>query len=425
MIKVDQFMNIKELKQQGLSIRDIARMTGHSRNTVRKVLRGEHTLKAKSPERSSRLDPHKDYVRQRYEQHGLSAVRLLAEIVPMGFDGSIATLRRFLRTLKQDVRRNQKLTVRFETPPGKQAQADWAYCGKFPTADGGTISVYAFVMVLSFSRMLFVHFTTSMKMRELIECHQKAFAFFGGWTGSILYDNMKQVRLGPGQWNEQFLDFARHYGFVPKTHRPYRPRTKGKVERAVDYVKDNLLAGRCFHGLEDLNAQALAWLEQTANVRLHGTTQQRPCDLFASETLTPLESMPLYRFLDPVERTANWESMIHFQGSRYSVPPQFAGQAVQVAADAGQIVVRAGDAIIAEHRQATKAGQCIVDKEHLAELWKVTQEQIPSPPHARWQSPERKTQSGSNQVNPRKGDDDHLNNHGAVPLPSTRWVNSK
>jgi transposase len=387
MIKVEQYMNIKELSQQGHSIRAVARITGHARNTVRKVLRGEHTLKAKSPTRTSKLDPFKEYLRKRYRQYGLSAVRLLEEIRPMGYDGSIATVRRFLRTLKQDVRRKSKLTVRFETPPGEQAQADWGYCGRFPASDGNKVSIYVFVMVLSFSRMMFVRFTTNMKMRQLIECHQHAFAFFGGWPASILYDNMKQVKLAPGKWNEKFLDFANHYGFVPKTHRPYRPRTKGKVERVVDYTKDNFLAGRDFAGLDDLNAQGLHWLEHTANVRNHGTTKRRPVDLLSQEQakLAAFDSVPAYRFLDPVPRVVNWESMVHFQGSRYSVPPQYAGKTVEVASAGGQIVVRLGDAIVAEHRQAAGPGQSIVEKDHLAELWKITEQQIRPPEGVRWQ----------------------------------------
>ena len=385
MIKVDQFMDIKELKQQGHSIREIAELTGHSRNTVRKVLRGKHMLKVQSSPCASQLDPFKEYLRQRYEQHHLSAIRLIEEIRPMGFDGSIATLRRYLRTLKQDAVRQGKITVRFETPPGQQAQADWAYCGRFPTSEGKIVAVYVFVMVLSFSRMLFVRFTTSMRMRELIECHQEAFAFFGGWTRSILYDNMKQVKLSAFHWNEQFLDFVNHYDIVPKTHRAYRPRTKGKVERAVDYVKDNFLTGRIFHGLDDLNAKARHWLAETANVRLHGTTQHRPVDLFEQESLTPLATVGAYRYLDPVARTVSWESMVHFQGSRYSVPPDFAGKTVQVATAGGQIVVRLGDTVIAEHRQATEAGQSIVEKDHLAELWKITQQQVQVPAGSRWQ----------------------------------------
>ncbi len=385
MIKVDQFMDIQELKQQGHSLRAIAMLTGHSRNTIRKVLRGEHALKADNSPRHSQLDPFKEYLRTRYEAHRLSAIRLLEEIRPMGYAGSIATLRRYLRTLKREAMRLGKLTVRFETPPGQQAQADWAYCGKFATSDGKLIPVYAFVIVLSFSRMLFVRFTTSMRMRELIECHQEAFGYFGGWTRSILYDNMKQVKLSPFRWNEQFLDFANHYGFVPKTHRAYRPRTKGKVERAVDYVKDNFLTGRIFEGLDDLNLQGRHWLDSTANVRIHGTTQCRPVDLFQQEELTPLASIAPYRFLDPVARSVSWESMVHYQGSRYSVPPEYAGKTVQIAASGGQITVCLGDCVIAEHRQAATAGQSIVEKEHLAELWKITERQVQVPEDKRWQ----------------------------------------
>jgi len=384
MIKVDQFMDIRELQRQGHSIRDIGRLTGLSRNTVRKVLRGEHAMKVQTAPRDSLMDPFKDYLRGRYETHGLSAVRLLEEIRPMGYSGSIATLRRYLHSLKEKVVRQRKLTVRFETPPGRQAQADWAYCGRFPAPDGRLMPVYAFVMVLSFSRMLFIRFTQSMRMRELIECHQEAFAFFGGWPQEILYDNMKQVRLSPSKWNEQFLDFAQHYGFTPKTHQVRRPRTKGKVERMVDYVKDNFLTGRSFHGIDDLNAQGRQWLSETANVRVHATTGKPPEELLPQETLTPLSAMPVYRFLDPVRRGVSWESMVHFQGSRYSVPPEYAGKTVEVAADAGQIIVRLGDAIVAEHRQATAAGQCIVKREHLAELWKITQQQMAVPQAARW-----------------------------------------
>ncbi len=130
-----------------------------------------------------------------------------------------------------------------------------------------------------------------MHLKSLVRCHQQAFDYCGGWPRSILYDNMKQVRLDAKSWNPHFMDFADHYGIVAKTHRPYRPRTKGKVERMVRYVKDNLLNGRSFADLEDLNAQALIWLEQTANRRVHQTTGQRPRDLLQREQLTAGHTM--------------------------------------------------------------------------------------------------------------------------------------
>jgi transposase len=383
MIGVDRVLDIHDLKRQGHSIRTIAGMTGIARNTVRKVLRGEHANTRKAAERVTKLDPFKDYLRQRRAEHPLSAVRLIDEIRPMGYTGSLPTLRRFLATLDGQTRRQQKLTVRFETPPGRQAQADWAFAGKLPDATGTLRPVYVFTFVLSFSRVLFLRCVHSMSLTTLIDCHRHAFAELGGWPTEILYDNMKQVRVGPGRWNEGFLDFARHYGFTPRTHRPYRPRTKGKVERAVEYVRDSFLLGRTFTDLDDLNTQARVWLATTANVRIHATTQQRPIDLLGQESLTPLATVPVYQFIDPVRRTVNFESMVHFRGSRYSVPPAFAGQPVEVSAVGGQIIVRVGDTVIAEHRQAARPGQCVVTREHIEELWKVTAEQIKPPTNSR------------------------------------------
>ena len=390
MLTVDQVVDIKALHQQGHSIRAIAALTGLARNTIRKVLRGQHPLKRRPAPRPGKLDPFADYLRRRSAEHPLSAVRLLEEIRPMGYAGSIATLRRFLASLGQDRRAKARLTVRFETPPGQQAQADWSYCGRLLDRAGQPCPIYAFAYLLCYSRMLFIRFTTSMKMAQLIACHQEAFAAFGGWPQVILLDNMKQVRVGPGRLNEQFLDFANHHGFTPRTHRPYRPRTKGKVERVIDYVKDNFLLGRDFADLDDLNRQGQIWMERVANIRVHATTGCRPLDLFEREKglLIPLRSVPAYRYLEAVGRTASWEALVHFQGSRYSVPPGYAGQKVEVAAAGGLVVVRCGDRIVAEHRQAAQRGQCIVDKSHLEELWKVTREQAQPPAEVCWRQAE-------------------------------------
>lgn len=129
-----------------------------------------------------------------------------------------------------------RATVRFETLPGEQAQVDWAECGYYLDETGERRKVYAFVMILGFSRMLYVEFTTSMQLPELIGCHERAFDYFGGFPRQILYDNMKQVRLSPGEWNPLMQDFWQHYGIVPKTCRPYRPRTKGNARYAASDI---------------------------------------------------------------------------------------------------------------------------------------------------------------------------------------------
>jgi transposase len=376
-------MDIHTLHKQGHSIRSIADITGHSRNTIRKALRQKAQMPFAAPKRASKLDSFKGYVEQRYNECALSAIRLLQEIRPMGYTGSIITLRRFVQSLKPAKRAAQRATVRFETPPGQQAQADWAYCGRFRDSTGCLVPIYAFVMVLSFSRMLYVEFTSSMKIESLIQCHLNAFAFFGGWTQSLLYDNMKQVKLDRNTWNPLFIDFANHYGITVKTHQIRRPRTKGKVERMVHYLKNNFLNGRVFIDLSDMNIQARHWMDHEANVRLHATTGQRPVDLFANESLTALSVAPAYRISQKFSRKVDSEGFVRCRHARYSVPPEHVGKTVIVELDDQKIIVRSDDLIIAEHRATRRPGATVVDKQHVAQMWKISLER-PSAPAPHW-----------------------------------------
>lgn len=371
MLNLDQFMNIRFLHRQGHSVRAIARLTGHSRNTVRKLLRATHAPLTAPRLRPSKLDPYKPYLIERWQAHGLSAVRLHPEIQAKGFTGSLKIVRRFLQSLRAEHRIDAKLTVRFETPPGEQAQCDWAEVGRYPQPDGTTIKVYAFVMILCYSRYLYVEFTRSMALSTLIRCHQNAFAFFGGWTKRILYDNMRQVVVGPNRTNARFLDFSRHHGFEPKRHRPYRPRTKGKVERTVGYVRTSFLNGRTFAGLDDLNSQGRQWLGSVANVRVHGTTQARPCDRLLEETLIPVTGLNPYQICrtDDNDRTVDAEALVRFDNSHYSVPTRFVGARVSIDAGASFITIRCKHLIAAEHPRATAAGQRVEAPAHVKERW--------------------------------------------------------
>jgi transposase len=381
MVQTEQWMDIQLLFKQLGSIRAVAKQTGLSRNTVRKMLRAARPPTFQPARRSSGVEGFEEYLARRYAEHGLSAVRLLEEIKPQGFAGSIHMVRRFIQTLRPMRQAAATATLRFETPPGQQAQVDWAYCGRHPDRSGRSVGVYAFVMVLGFSRMLHVRFTTSMRLAELIDCHRRGFDFFGGVPASILYDNMKQVRLDDGKLNPALLDFASHFGFTVNTCRVRRARTKGKVERMVDYVKDNFLNGREFIDLEDLNAQACNWLDHVANVRVHATTGHRPVDLLATEKpkLTPIESVRPYTFIERHPRKVMAESMVSFQSSRYSVPPEHVGRIVEVSCEAGKIVIHSGDLIVAEHAAASKPGSSITQKEHLDELWKLAMQRAPEP----------------------------------------------
>ncbi|MGH7091419.1 MAG: IS21 family transposase [Stellaceae bacterium] len=381
MLNLDQFMNIRFLHRQGHSVREIARLTGHSRNTVRKLLRIDRAPISAPRVRPSKVDPYKAYLTERWKAHRLSAVRLQPEIQAMGFTGSVKIVRRFLETLRSAERVDAKLTVRFETPPGEQAQCDWAEVGRYPQPDGTVVRLYAFVMILCYSRYLYIEFTRSMAMATLIRCHQNAFAFFGGWTKRILYDNMRQVVVGANQTNARFLDFSRHHGFEARRCRPYRPRTKGKVERTVSYVRDSFLNGRTFSGVDDLNAQGRHWLGSVANVRVHATTHARPCDLLLEETLTPLVGLNPYQVTRSNGRKVGVEALVRFERCDYSVPARFVGTKVQVDAGDSFVIIRSKDLIVAEHPRATGPGQRVESPAHVQERWlRSVPSAIPPPP---------------------------------------------
>ena len=372
MLKWEEQMDIKFLVGQGHSIRQAAKLSGHARNTVRSVIRpGNNELKPEKRGRKSKLADFKEYLRKRYLETGLSGVRLCQEITAMGFTGSVSAVRRFLQTIEKGGI-SPKATVRFETPPGEQAQVDWAEIGYFLDEDGIKRKIYAFVMVLSYSRMLFIEFVTDISTETLIKCHQKAFVYFGGYTRKILYDNMKQVRLSQTEWNPLFQDFLGHYGIVANTHRPYRARTKGKVERAVLYLRDSFIKGREFGNLADLRQQGFHWQEEIANQRVHATTKKKPCQLFKNEQLIPLGQVAEYRLAAKVSRKVSAEGFVHYAGSRYSVVPQAVGKTVLIEQDEQLIRVKSDDLIIAEHQVSARKNADVINPEHAAEMWKLS-----------------------------------------------------
>jgi transposase len=293
LITLEEWVDIVALHRSGVSIKAIARSLGISRNAVRRALRrGAPPVRAPRS-RISKLEPHKDYLLARLAEFPqLSAAALYEEIYARGYEGGLSILKEFTLPYRQP--RREPL-VRFETPPGKQAQVDWAELGVH-TLHGTRRRVHLFIMLLGFSRALYAEATTSADSATFLACHARAFAYFGGMPAEILYDNAKVVVLartasGP-HFQPALLDFAGRYGFAPRLCRPYRAKTKGKVERSIGYLRDRFFVGRTFTDLEDLNAQLLAWLDGIANRREHATTKERPIDRLLRENLTPFALAP-------------------------------------------------------------------------------------------------------------------------------------
>lgn len=398
MVRTEQWMDIKELERQGVSQRQIARQTGLSRNTVARLLNQKVPTAFQAPERASKLDPFKPFVRQRWETYALSATRLFEDIQAQGYSGSVNLVQRYLRSLKEQQRLDARATVRFETAPGEQAQADWAY-----TRDIEGRKAYVFVLVLSFSRLLYVELTDSMSLPALLRCHQNAFTFLGGVPQRILYDNMAQVRqVASRTLNPLMADFAAHYGFSVRTHRPYRPRTKGKVERAISYVEDNFLNGRDFDTLQEANGHALSWMHK-ANSRIHGTTGEKPVVLFETEKskLAALDQLVPYVLAQHFNRRVDVESFVQVARSRYSVPPEYIGQQVIVVLGEQKVTVRLGQMIIATHRIAERPGACVADPDHVTALWsKTVPQEVLEAARAGKSSQQRKPEDEPHQLTP-------------------------
>ena len=226
-------MQIKFLAEEGVSKKGIAERLGVSRQTVYNHLnrkKGEPFPKPR-PGRPSLLDPFKKYIEARLERFDLPATVLFEEIRKDGYQGGLTILRDFVRPLKQELVR--RVTERFETLPGQQAQIDWGECGTIEVG-GERKRLYVFVMVLGYSRMMYARFTTSTKLPVLLTCLARAFDVLG-IPKEILVDNMKQavdqhdVTTGTVRWNKGFLDFAEHHGFLPVASPPYWPRVKGSA----------------------------------------------------------------------------------------------------------------------------------------------------------------------------------------------------
>jgi transposase len=295
------YVEIELLRKHGMSLRKIAEEVGCAVNTVRSHLAADTLPRYKrNKSRVTKLSPFADYLRERQaaaHPEWIPATVLLREIVARGYTGSHSQLRAYMHGLKPT--RPADPVVRFETAPGEQMQVDWVEFRK------GRNPLYAFCATLGFSRASYVEFVTDMKVETLIACHQHAFDAFGGVTKRVLYDNMKTVVIerdaageGAHRFHAGFLDYAHHCGFVIKLCRPYRAKTKGKVERFNGYLRRSfyvpLVAQLKQAGLTldavTANAQVRRWLKEIANERVHGTTQARPAQRLQAECLQPIPS---------------------------------------------------------------------------------------------------------------------------------------
>lgn len=362
---------IHHLAREGVPKKRIAEKLGVSRTTVYEALKKPQVPEYRRKQAPSLLDPYKEHIRERLLQFDLTAARLFDEIREMGYAGSYDLVKRYVATVRPP--KAPEVTIRFETGPGDQSQMDWGEFGTFTGADGRAYPLYCFAIVLGYSRMLYIEFTTDMTVPTLIRCHLGAFRYFKGVTRTVLYDNQKAVVLSRAddstRFQPEFEDFARTLGFTPRLCVPGRARTKGKIEKSIGYIRSRFFSGRRFTSLEDLNAQAWRWLERVANARVHRTTRAVPRERWLEErpALLPLPD----RDLAPARtarRTVSKDCFVDYGGNRYSVPWHLTGKEVEVQVQGDQLAVTYGGAEIARHTLARGKGQMLQDPMHFQDI---------------------------------------------------------
>lgn len=371
MLTLEERFMIREMYRKGVSISEIARRTGRDRKTIRQMALAPQAAPSPQPRRPRprKIDPYVPYLRERIEDGVLNARKLFGEIRAQGYPGGESQVREWVHPLREP--REPLATMRFETPPGEQAQVDWGHFGRI-THRGRLCWLYGFVMTLGWSRAMYVTFTVSADTAWFIRCHLQAFTYFGGIPRHLLYDNLKSAVLkrdadGSIHWNPRLLDFADVAGFTPQLCRPYRPQTKGKVESGVKYVRNNFWVGLHFRDLEDLNTQALDWLNTVANQRIHGTTGAIPFVRLPLEGLHPLAlTRPIDTSVITTRRTSR-DGVITFEGNCYSVPAENACQVVIIKLTEQEelVIVNQQGQELARHRHLSGVHQRSIQPSHV------------------------------------------------------------
>lgn len=353
MLRSGIVISLHEMRAVGKSIREIARITGHSRNTIRRYLRSEGLPESKPrKKRPSKLDPFKPLV-QEFVNEGIYNCEVLYQLLrERGYTGGRTILKDYVKDFRPP--RQIPAVVRYETNPGEYAQVDWGVCD-YVDSNGELRKIPVFVMVLGYSRAMYVEFTKRCDIYSFLRCLIHAFEYFGGIPKIMLTDQMKTVVLGMGddrrpKWHPLFADFAAALGIIPKVCRVRRPQTKGKVERGVQFVKRNFIPGRRFIDLGDLNRQALSWCDEK-NRRIHGTTGERPCDRLAKEALHPLPAPDRWAKYLHEPRRVSKDAFVSYGGVRYGVPWRYSGRDVMVREVNGWVEIWAGHECIARHEK--------------------------------------------------------------------------
>ncbi len=366
MIDYETFCKIHDCcERQRLTVAQAARALHLHPRTVAKWSARSHFEPRRPVSRGSVLDPFKPRVTRLLDTYPYSAQQIFQRLREEGYRGGITILRDYVRRIRPPKR---PVYLKLHFSAGECAQVDWGSFGSVVVGNTRRRLSF-FVMVLAYSRRLFVEFTVSQTMEHFLACHEHAFAELGV-PCKLMVDNLKSAVLQrlagvAPVFNPRYMDFARHHGFEIVACNVGRGNEKGRVESGVGYVKKNFLRGLELTEFSSIQAAAQVWLDTVANVRVHGETQRRPIDLFAEERLHLRRPNPHPYDLGRTSTTiASSQFRIALDTNHYSVPCAYAHRRLTVKAYPDRVCIYFDDQLIARHPRRYGRHEDIEDPDH-------------------------------------------------------------
>jgi transposase len=369
------------------SVRAIAEKLGINRKSVAAVVARKNVALAPiKTDRGSILDPFKEQIEELLRSDPfIAATTVHARIRAHGFMGGVTIVRAYIAKKRKVPHKNREAFLRLEFAAGQCAQVDW---GEFGDPFGNGVKIHCFVMVLCYSRLIYVEFTRSERFEEFIRCHENAFKFFGSRVPlECWYDNLATAvteRMGSlVRFNSRFFTYMAHHTIRPHACNPARGNEKGSVEDGVKYIRSSFWAGRKFTDFESLTQQAMLWRDNIANKREHRVTRKIPILLFEAEEKMAMREMNPHSF-DTAEvftKVVGPQFHIPYETNFYSVPWTLVGMSITVRVTAKEIEIYYRDQPVSRHVRSYKKHQHITMVEHSRGLL----ERKPGGSSDRWQ----------------------------------------
>jgi transposase len=360
---MEDILDILTLKNQGYSLRQIAKKTGMSRNTIKQYLADPTRPIRPREKKAGVLTPFIPHIESLLNTDPeFQATRIYDQLRSLGYAGSYPMVRRHVADLKGE--KFRKAYMAFETEPGRQAQVDF---GEFQVQleDGRVAKYFLFAMILGYSRKLYAELVPRCDLPTFLDCHIRAFEAFGGVPGEILYDRMKNVYLGrlagKDRFNDTLLSFSAHYVFRPLVAPAYAPWVKGKVERPFHFVRENFWRGYGFTSLERAGVDLSRWLSEKEE-RIHGTTHEVVRMRFERE-IPFLSRLPQNAFDTSwrLYRKVRKDCVVIFEGNRFVVSHKLVGKDVLLRVKEDQLRIFVGDVLLVTYTIPSGKGHLVSD----------------------------------------------------------------